>query len=56
MRVYARAPLPIVIVKDKNNESDDLIKLRSKHSSGMTASTSRFVGNRFSAVGQEAVR
>ena len=27
MRVYARAPLPIVIAKDKNNEIDDLIKL-----------------------------
>jgi hypothetical protein len=54
MNAYARAPLPIVIAKEKNKDSDDLIRLRSKHSSGMTASTSLFVGYRFCVVSPEA--
>jgi hypothetical protein len=54
MNAYARAPLPTVIANDKSKENDDLIRLRSKHSSGMTASTSLFVGYRFFVVLPEA--
>jgi hypothetical protein len=54
MNACARTPLPIVIANDTSKESDDLIRLRSKHSFGMTASTSLLVGYRFFAVLPEA--
>jgi hypothetical protein len=54
MNAYARNPLPIVVAKDINKESDDLIRLRSKHSAGMTASTSLFVGYCFFVLLPEA--
>ena len=53
MKAYAKAPLPMVITKDKSKERDDLMRLRSKHSSGITASTSRLVGYGVSAAAEE---
>jgi len=42
------------MARDMSKESDDRITLRWKHSSGMTASTSAFVGYRFFAGGLTA--